>query len=365
MMARKSGSDEESLVRNWIPKLQFVRYSLDRSSQEMSTMLDYALCHSVILLDGGIETLMMITMNFLCETRKEIKRKECCKIDPEIHFMSLASKLDDALGSTYSNIRVPQTELDELHKLRNLAQHSARPPNQRQIEQLAQLLKESFIEPLANTVFKIELGTVSMSELIKNKEVKKLYASAELAFGKQDYKSSLVSSIGAFYIAAYMEAKYRIGGQYSDSLSVSLPYNNSRGEDASEIGEQLSDLSDKLERILTTFKLGLDFKVFQISQLIFQNRLPLDSVGEYLNLDWENFESKDVGDIMTVKDQEFIKFLLDNFDSRFEKDANNLAKLFLDYSIENILRWEDLPIESYLRFYGLNPWNLLRFEREE
>lgn len=364
-MAHKSGYEEKGRLRKWIPKLRFIRYSLYRSSQEMSMMLDDALCHSVIMLDGGIETLMIVTLNYLCETRKEIKGRGCCKISPEIRFRDIANMLDNALGDLYPDIRVPQTELNELHKLRNLAQHNARPPSQRQIEQLAQSLKESFIEPLAKTVFDVELEAVSMSELIKNEEVKKFYASAELAFEKKEYKRSLVSSIGALYIAAYMEAKYRIGGQYSDKLSVSLPYTDNREAFTHEVGRQLTDLSDKLEKVVTTFKLGLDFKVFQISQLIFQNRLPLDSVGEYLNLDWENFGSKDVEDIMTVKDQKFMKFLLDNFDSRFEEDCNNLAKLFLDYSIENILRWEDLPIESYLRFYGLNPWNLLRFIHEE
>jgi len=362
-MKDDSGKSDNVPQRDWIFKLQYVRSAIEKSSHYLKTMLEYDLAHAAILFDGAVETFMLTALSYLCECNPDIKGKECCKPKPnDENFWKIKGRFSEAIGLANFGLNVPNS-LGDLHAIRNLVQHRGRMPNRKDLERLLPEIERDFMIPAAEKIFdEIDLHSISPSYLIRNKEVQRVYKISEDAFARQKYLESLEYCVAAFETALHIESKYKIGGYDSRSLHINA---GSYEEPLSSFAYEVMSTIGELEILTITFKLGLDFKTHQLLHQIFKFCFELKPIEYFIQFEWKKLENNEVEDVVNIHDKELVDYLNENFDEKFSKDLQKLSRFYLDYCLENILRWESIQRESYLKYYGIVPSNTSDYEIEE
>ena len=204
-------------------------------------------------------------------------------------------------------------EIKNLHLARNSIQHHGIIPTFDEVRRY-RILTQIFLEDVMSQLFDVSLAELSLGTLIKNEAVRALYLKADNAFSEAKYRDSLIFCIAAFETAKTQEqlALHGSGIVFRRLLS------------AGQVPEMVEKLLDTMTEELEILKLRLDYKEYQKYRDISSELKP------FLRLS---------GEKALAKVEEIICEDVDKFDSQTLKDC---ARFCLDFSIENILRWESI-----------------------
>ncbi|MFC1486602.1 hypothetical protein ACFLRN_02780 [Thermoproteota archaeon] len=220
-------------------------------------------------------------------------------------------------------------EISNLHHARNAIQHKGIIPDVGEVRRYA-ILTQNLVEEVTSKLFGLRFSDISLGELIKDNDVRELFITADIAFGKADYNKATIHAVAAFELAKNNEQFLMHGSGLIIGKLLSS------GKSKKEIEGYLHILTEELEIL----KLRLDYKKYQKYRDISRNLTPFSRFSQ-------NTIVAEIGKNVNEK--------LEKMGLSHLKDC---ARFCLDFSIESILRWESVsrtgwfpPIEE------INPTN--------
>ena len=260
----------------------------------------------ILHFDNAVEMLMNILLEYfgapykyernfneLTESTVKAVKKECDKID--------VNKL------------LKLREISNLHHTRNAIQHKGIIPAVGEVRRYA-ILTQNLVEQVTSKLFGLRFSDISLGELIKDNDVRELFITADIAFGKADYKKATIHAVAAFELAKNNEQSLMYGS------GLILRKLISSGKMKKEVESYLDVLTEELEIL----KLRLDYKKYQKYRDISRDLTPFSRFSQ----------NTIVSEIEKIANERLNKLELPVL-----KDC---ARFSLDFSIESILRWESV-----------------------
>ena len=150
-------------------------------------------------LDNSVEYLLRIVIQHL-----DIEAITGKNLDT-VELASLAGEVNRYLKETYK-IELPYlTEIKQIRQIRNLVQHGIVDPQ----PDIARVRKtvERFFERILSVVFGVKRGTLTVSSLVENPNVRKYLESSEKFIDERKYLKSITASRDAFENARHEKTK--------------------------------------------------------------------------------------------------------------------------------------------------------------
>ena len=174
---------------------------------------------------------------------------------PADSFQGLIDQADKLLGSESMKLVPEKARIRHVHSLRNDAQHKAKYPNKSDLDDCRIYIRD-FLKAFVQDVYGIDFETVSQTELINHKQIKKHLTDAQDYFKNSDYqKASELANVGLQTAIDYAGRPY-VGHSFEymfDKIMVSVPFSAPKGD---------SDVTKAFQKIQDTVRhlaLGLDY----------------------------------------------------------------------------------------------------------
>ena len=134
---------------------------------------------SVVIFDLATET-MLKTLALGLDPKK----------DPDKTFEALIQQTDDLMNKASLQALPHKTQIRHVHSIRNDAQHKARYPTDTEVNDCRTYTRD-FLITACMQVWGMDFEKISMLDVIKHGEVKKLLMEAEIKFSNKDYAMAL------------------------------------------------------------------------------------------------------------------------------------------------------------------------------
>ena len=174
---------------------------------------------------------------------------------PADSFQGLIYQADKLLGSESMKLVPEKAHIRHVHSLRNDAQHKAKYPNKSDLDDCRIYIRD-FLKAFVQDVYGIDFETVSQTELIKHKQIKKHLTDAQDYFKNSDYqKASELANVGLQTALNYAGIPY-VGRSFDytfDKIMVSDEFKAQKGD---------PNITKAFQRIQDTVRhlaLGLDY----------------------------------------------------------------------------------------------------------
>jgi hypothetical protein len=197
----------------------------------------------------------------------EIALKTICShysisLDEALGFPKLIEKIDAHPSLKDKDLKLPQRQrLQELNKVRNLAQHNGQPPSDPTLNE-CRVFGEQALRETCISYFGIDFDQLSLVDLISSQELRRLLKGAQLLAEKERYSRSVVLSYVAFVVASEVISS-NLTQDYSLPIHLHDPYTPSIGQD--QKNEFILSRMRTLERNMVLLQTGIqatDFKKF-------------------------------------------------------------------------------------------------------
>ena len=212
----------------------------------------------------------------------------------------------------------------EIHKTRNAIQHSGLLIAKSQAGRYFSLTKQ-LLNSTCKSIFNINWNQVSLSSLIIDDDVRKLYHSAEQSFVSKKYKESSKFLIMAFETAKRLRQQSQVGSMITFTR-ITAELTELEKKDS-----KLFEYAEKIEQELEVLKLSLDYSKWLGYRRELGNVNPIDFL---YNSDKNSL----------INEEKMGLFTEDNETVRLWTIRN------LDFVLETILMWES----SILNLIGEN-----------
>lgn len=269
---------------------------------ENGTQVDLAL--AILNFDNAIEMLLSVALEFL-------------RGSSENTFHGILNNFLIEIQQKQLKVKISETGIKNLHLARNKVQHDGIVPCPENLKTY-QNLTEQVLAECMKAVFGVELRDVSLGMLIQNKDLGELYSIAEQNFLSKNFHNSLIYCVAAFETAKNLEQDKL----YGSGSAIHLLGN-----------PEFKIIFDELE----VLKLRLDYKKYQKYREIFPVLEPRSRI--HVSLRAGKITDEIVGEI-SKKIASYLK----------EVDPEKLAehaRFCLEFTIENILKWESVPRMSW------------------
>ena len=174
---------------------------------------------------------------------------------PADSFPGLIDQADKLLGSASMKLVPEKAHIRHVHSLRNDAQHKAKYPNKSDLDDCRIYIRD-FLKAFVQDVYGIDFETVSQTELINHKQIKKHLTDAQDYFKNSDYqKASELANVGLQTALNYAGIPY-VGRSFEymfDKIMVSDSFKAQKGD---------PNITKAFQRIQDTVRhlaLGLDY----------------------------------------------------------------------------------------------------------
>ena len=174
---------------------------------------------------------------------------------PADSFQGLIDQANKLLDSAYMKLVPEKAHIQHVHSLRNDAQHKAKYPNKSDLDDCRIYIRD-FLKAFVQDVYGIDFETISQTELINHKQIKKHLTDAQDYFKNSDYqKASELANVGLQTAIDYAGRPY-VGRSFKymfDKITVSDPFRVQKGD---------PDVTKAFQRIQDTVRhlaLGLDY----------------------------------------------------------------------------------------------------------
>ena len=174
---------------------------------------------------------------------------------PADSFQGLIAQANELLGSVSMKLVPEKAHIQHVHSLRNDAQHKAKYPNKSDLDDCRIYIRD-FLKAFVQDVYGIDFETVSQTELIKHRQIKKHLTDAQDYFKNSEYqKASELANVGLQTALNYAGKPY-VGRSFDHMFSkimVSDHFKVSKGD---------PDVTKAFQRIQNTVRhlaLGLDY----------------------------------------------------------------------------------------------------------
>jgi hypothetical protein len=268
---------------------------------------------AVVAFDNSLEMVMYTCLEYLG-----------AKIPDRALYADLVSLALETLkekGKDSADILNPSA-MKSLHRARNSVQHWGNLPSRNDVERFRSTT-ETILQSMCKEVFSIDLGEVSLAQLIKNPAVKKEYLKADNAYSAGRYLDSMIFCACAFEYAVRLEQ----GRLFGSWISIARPRINSTE------GNKLLEYVDKLEEEIEILKLRLDYKAYQVfRESLYYNvgvSQPLESISGLDKMETEL--RRKIGSSIDPS----------------RTDLRQKARFCLDFVVDAILRWESVERASW------------------
>ena len=174
---------------------------------------------------------------------------------PADSFQGLIDQADKLLGSASMKLVPEKAHIRHVHSLRNDAQHKAKYPNKSDLDDCRIYIRD-FLKAFVQDVYGIDFETVSQTELIKHKQIKKHLTDAQDYFKNSDYqKASELANVGLQTTLSYAGRPY-VGRSFDympDKIMVSDKSKGQKGD------PDVTKAFQKIQNTVRHLALGLDY----------------------------------------------------------------------------------------------------------
>ena len=174
---------------------------------------------------------------------------------PADSFQGLIDQADKLLGSASMKLVPEKAHIRHVHSLRNDAQHKAKYPNRSDLDDCRIYIRD-FLKAFVQDVYGIDFETVSQTELIKHKQIKKHLTDAQDYFKNSDYqKASELANVGLQTTLSYAGRPY-VGRSFDYMLDKIMVSDKSKGQKGDP---DVTKAFQKIQNTVRHLALGLDY----------------------------------------------------------------------------------------------------------
>jgi hypothetical protein len=300
--------EEHVLRRLLYSKVLFLHGS---KHAEENTAMDSVF--AVLHFDNSIEMLMNTILEYFGAPYKSERRFH------EL-FQDVIKLVKESKDKINADKLLKVREIKNLRLARNNIQHHGIIPAFDEVRRY-RILTQGVLENTMSKLFTVPFTEISLGALIKDETVRELYLKADSAFGKAEYKDSLVYCVTAFETAKTKEQMSIYGSGIILRRILS----------AGKVSEEVEKLLDTMAEELEILKLRLDYKDYQKYRDISYELKPfsrLSSEEELANI---------------------TKIISERVDKLDKQTLKEYARFCLNFSIESILKWESVSRKGWKR----------------
>ena len=174
---------------------------------------------------------------------------------PADSFQGLIDQADKLLGSASMKLVPEKAHIRHVHSLRNDAQHKAKYPNKSDLDDCRIYIRD-FLKAFVQDVYGIDFETVSQTELIKHKQIKKHLTDAQDYFKNSDYqKASELANVGLHTALNYAGRPY-VGRSFDYMFDKIMVSDKSKGQKGDP---DVTKAFQKIQNTVRHLALGLDY----------------------------------------------------------------------------------------------------------
>ena len=203
---------------------------------------------AIQLLDFAVETLLR-TIAFVYQHPAGTKLNERSPF-PELvrHVNDIYADPNSGIKNNRSLPLVP--EIEELHHLRNEAQHRGNAPNPDVLQRNKEVF-DVFVSSVLRDAFDTRLELLLSAKLIKDKQLRKELEKSETALNSGDYRTCVISASKAFESAEDMRTSRVVLRQRSSSIPITT---GNLVEVQRHINQLSDDIGDLREAVLSVIR---------------------------------------------------------------------------------------------------------------
>ena len=168
---------------------------------DVKALMEHAILHQ----QSGSKLDMRLAVNHAHQAVELTLRKKAELLGKNPYFFPQIKKVIKD-----SRVKIPyERQIDELNKARILTQHYGTTPNENDARRLIFVARD-FLTDFWKEEFKVDYDSVSLFDVVSNKDIKKLLQEAQKHFEKdQNYREATIKSVLAIY-----KIKWRIKSKF-------------------------------------------------------------------------------------------------------------------------------------------------------
>lgn len=229
---------EETILR----RLTFVKYVYHIAKNQFRQNSDIEISRSLVTLDNCVEAYMWIILEVCVPDKVNTLHGK--------NFRDITKEMKNHVKN------FEEISINELHDTRNNIQHKGTMIAESQAQRYFVIVDRLFAS--CNEIFGVEWDFVSLSILIKNKEVTNYVVNAENAFSKNNFQIC-----ARYIIMAFETAKsFRQISQFGSLITLDKANADSVVNQYPSL-KPLFDYVDKIEQDLEVLKMGLEYNYWK------------------------------------------------------------------------------------------------------